>query len=557
MTKESDLAPESWKYKYLETLDEFEGKEKSWHEMEQVLRRGLNRVSLISVGVDSTLDRQLANLRRSLQKDVKPPHLNEIIESIAERVKTLDEQRESNSALFEPAGVLQRLVETINFPRGAVGQVVGLKKRLNQADAPEHLDELIDAFAQLMNSVFYQEPASGSDVPMLETPAQAPPKKAWWKNIFSPGKAAPSFAQSGVEQKITRAVASAAPTTAVEDIFLDILECLVFPPQFSQRVQDLKEQLSCGLSANAVRAMTQSVVALVVDMRTVLEDEKEALEAFLLQLTQHLSELGAMAEGAETTRIASLTGHRQLDAMVAAQVSDIEATVHNAHDVEQMKGAIQVSLEKIREHLAEQGEQEEQRQKILEGQLKSMTRRVQDMEGESQHLRDKLAEKHIQATTDPLTGAPNRLAYEKRIAEEYARWQRYHNPLSMLICDVDHFKQVNDTYGHKAGDRALMAIVKTVQQYLRESDFLARIGGEEFVILLPETSLADAQIAADKLRRSIEVSEFAYQGQPVPITISAGLADFRQGDTVDAVCQRADKALYRAKNQGRNRIVVA
>ncbi len=548
MAKESDSGPDNWKYKYLEALDELESKERAWQASDQVLRRGLNRVSLISVGVDSTLDQHLSKLRRSLQKDVTPSVLNNVIENIAERVKTLDEQRENNAALFEPAGVLMQVVETIHFPRHVISQVTDLKKRLKQSDASGHLDELVDAFSQLVVAAFY--PSSPSEDAVVTVDASEPETKGWWKTLFSPQDAgalqSPPLPDGNVDTDMP-----------VEEVFLEILECMVFPQKFSDRVQHLKEQLSVSLGADSVTPMTQDIVALVVDMRADLENEKEELEHFLMQLTRRLGELDSMVEGAESNRMASLAGVRQLDAMIKGRVTDIEATVHNVHDVDQMKSAIQVSLDKIREHLAEQRAQEEQCQGSLEDQLKALALRLHQVEEESQSLRDKLAEKHIQATTDPLTGAPNRLAYEKRLALEYARWQRYQHPLSLLLCDVDHFKQVNDTYGHKAGDRALMAIVKTIKHYLRESDFLARVGGEEFIILLPNTPLQDAKKAADKLRRSIESSEFAYQGQPVPITISAGLAGFRQGDTVDAVYQRADKGLYRAKHQGRNRIVVA
>ena len=158
--------------------------------------------------------------------------------------------------------------------------------------------------------------------------------------------------------------------------------------------------------------------------------------------------------------------------------------------------------------------------------------------------------------SDPLTSVPNRLGYEKRIAQEYARWQRYGSSLSLLLCDIDYFKRINDTYGHKAGDRALMAIAKTINQNLRETDFVARVGGEEFVVLLPETSLEAAKSVAEKLRKGVAACEFVYDGKPVPITMSGGVACFERGDGVEDVYQRADKALYRAKQQGRNRFLM-
>jgi diguanylate cyclase len=137
--------------------------------------------------------------------------------------------------------------------------------------------------------------------------------------------------------------------------------------------------------------------------------------------------------------------------------------------------------------------------------------------------------------------------------QEFARWKRYHQPLVLLIFDIDHFKRVNDTYGHKAGDKALKLIARTLQNNLRESDFLARFGGEEFVVLMPQTELNAAIGAANKLREAVEANQFHYQQKRVLITISCGATQFKDDDTIDSAFQRADQALYKAKQNGRNR----
>jgi diguanylate cyclase len=117
---------------------------------------------------------------------------------------------------------------------------------------------------------------------------------------------------------------------------------------------------------------------------------------------------------------------------------------------------------------------------------------------------------------------------------------------------VDHFKKINDRYGHQAGDKVLRIIAKRLTDQVRESDFVARYGGEEFVVLLPEADPASALAVAEKLRKSIDDLEFHYRDEPVPITISCGIATFRQNDDPESVFRRADAALYRAKEAGRN-----
>jgi len=124
------------------------------------------------------------------------------------------------------------------------------------------------------------------------------------------------------------------------------------------------------------------------------------------------------------------------------------------------------------------------------------------------------------------------------------------------MIDIDHFKNINDTYGHKAGDKALALIANQIQNNLRESDFLARFGGEEFVVLMPETDLDSAIIAADKLLKAVEQCQFHYQNAQVNITVSAGLSQLREDDSTETLFQRADEAMYRAKEAGRNRCLV-
>ncbi len=570
---------DKWKFKYLESLEDFEKKEENWREADQLLRHGLSRMALISHGVDVTLDNHLKKLRKALQNGANVDIISESVDKISSYMKILDEQRDVSSKLPDPAAILLQVVEAISFPQSVLTDVVALKARLVRRSAVDHIQPLVDEFARLIASAFY---GVESDADTVLVDNKASEKQSWLQRVFSrddkkdDGRGQRAGIKNGaLDAEQTPSAYSSASLTppadidfqvvidttpankSVEDVFLEILESLGLPADFSERVQTLKEQLTKGLTLAAVKSMTENVVALVVDMRSALEREKAELETFLQQLTQRLTELEAMVSGVDSHRLSSLVGGRQLDEVVKAEVNDIENTVQTSTDLHQMKSAIQVSLEKIRKHLAEQKSHEDLNQECIDSELKGLTQKLQKMEQESLQLKERLAKERIEALTDPLTGAPNRLAYERRVAQEFARWQRYKNPLTMLICDVDHFKKINDTYGHKAGDRALIAIVKTIEFHLRETDFIARVGGEEFVILLAETTQEAAKNVADKLRKSVQMSEFVYQGQPVPVTISGGFSEFQQGDTVDAVYQRADRALYRAKNSGRNKFMEA
>jgi len=159
---------------------------------------------------------------------------------------------------------------------------------------------------------------------------------------------------------------------------------------------------------------------------------------------------------------------------------------------------------------------------------------------------------------DFLTRIPNRRAFDERIAEEISRAKRYDTTFSLIVIDVDHFKRVNDIYGHLAGDRILRAMAQVFDQQKRASDFVARYGGEEFVLLLPETDLDHAAALAAKTREKVAGAKFRFESRSIRVTISAGVGEvLREKDTPGALFERVDAALYRAKENGRNRVEIA
>ncbi len=161
--------------------------------------------------------------------------------------------------------------------------------------------------------------------------------------------------------------------------------------------------------------------------------------------------------------------------------------------------------------------------------------------------------------TDYLTGAWNRLEIERRTEQEIGRGKRYASPLALILFDIDHFKQVNDSYGHDAGDEVLRSLVSFCQKSIREIDVLGRFGGEEFLILMPNTSEAEAFAAAERLRKGIEgLACVSAHGKEIRVTVSLGVAVLRpskETDTYQAMKQlisRSDRAMYQAKESGRN-----
>ena len=157
---------------------------------------------------------------------------------------------------------------------------------------------------------------------------------------------------------------------------------------------------------------------------------------------------------------------------------------------------------------------------------------------------------------DSLTGAYNRRFMTNRLDEEFERHRRYSRSLSLLMIDIDHFKTINDTYGHLCGDIILKSVANGISSILRKVDLLVRYGGEEFCGILPETNLDSAMILAERIRRTVEKQDHLFHGEVVKITVSIGVHEF-SGDleSPDFLLKKADEALYAAKMAGRNQVI--
>jgi len=185
-------------------------------------------------------------------------------------------------------------------------------------------------------------------------------------------------------------------------------------------------------------------------------------------------------------------------------------------------------------------------QEAMQRNIKETTKRAVAKNSEASLTRSKL--KH-----DKLTGAISKDSFNEIIGLKIMEAKHVNSALSLILFDIDHFKKINDTYGHLVGDTILKELADLVRNNLRESEYFVRWGGEEFVILLPGTSLQGAQMVAEKLRRVVREHDFSEVGG---VTCSFGVTTLKEDDTIKSFIKRADEALYEAKNEGRNRVKV-
>ncbi len=189
----------------------------------------------------------------------------------------------------------------------------------------------------------------------------------------------------------------------------------------------------------------------------------------------------------------------------------------------------------------------------VEERTRELNRALVDVGDLAAQLNESLHQVELLATTDALTEIYNRRKFDEVVDVEHQRAKREDAPFSLIMFDIDHFKRVNDRFGHSIGDQVLKGLSRLIRGFVRQGDILIRWGGEEFLLLLPTTLIDEAGPFAERIRREVERKSFSPVGK---ITISLGVAQFRPGDSIDALLKRVDNAMYEAKQGGRNRVVV-
>lgn len=340
----------------------------------------------------------------------------------------------------------------------------------------------------------------------------------------------------------------------IEDTLLGLLEDLSLPERHRPQAEAMRERLAHGLNWYELLPILDDLAVL---MLAVTDSGQHEFEAYLKQLNERLEAFQGHLQVASDGHADSRSAARELDTQIREQVDGLQSSVQEAADLDSLKKVLESHLEGLLGTMDEHQQQRDQREQELSTRLKGLAERVANMEQEAQGYREHLEVQRQKALIDPLTGLPNRAAWSERLDHEVNIWHQRGNSLSLAMLDLDHFKRINDGYGHLAGDKVLKIIANVLRKRLRPGDFIARFGGEEFVLLMPDSSLADALAVGGMLRAAIEACPFHFKGEPVTITVSMGVAQFQPGERSELALKRADEALYRAKAAGRNQVQAA
>lgn len=340
----------------------------------------------------------------------------------------------------------------------------------------------------------------------------------------------------------------------IEGTLLGLLEDLSLPERHQPQAEAMRERLAHGLNWYELLPILDDLAVL---MLAVTDSGQHEFEAYLKQLNERLEAFQGHLQVASEGHADSSLAARELDTQIREQVDGLQSSVQDAADLDSLKQVLESHLEGLLGTMDEHQQQRDLCEQEVAARLKGLAERVAHMEQEAQGYREHLEVQRQKALLDPLTGLPNRAAWSERLDYEVNAWHQRGNSLSLAMLDLDHFKRINDGYGHLAGDKVLKIIANVLSKRLRPTDFIARFGGEEFVLLMPDSALADALAVGEVLREAIAACPFHFKGEPVTITVSMGVAQFQPGERSDLALKRADEALYRAKAAGRNQVQAA
>jgi diguanylate cyclase len=548
-----------WKTKYLDLIDENEKLEKRFEDNISQLRRAVIRLSLTSEGRDTDMDSQLESIRELLRSD-QVSGLSRILAQIeAGYERWLSRQEGFQDQIKQTLTDVELTHE--NLPKELLGLLTKVRKQVGQTDKVDLLLALTgviahwaDALAQqldggntqkqkggLFSRLFNKEKEQDSEVEDTQDKSQALEPTEEDTNNYQ----IPETAETGLLSL----------TSEASKVLEDLIPKLTLPNSEQPRAVHLLSKAQEGLNLYEIVPALEVLSELVL---SALGCEQEEFDAFLKTLNERLSELQSWLTQGKDLEDSFKIASKDFDDKMRGHLDDLKQALNDSStDTSTLKGSVSHQLDQVFATLDVFKLEQNKREETFESHINELTTRLESMEGELQSAKVQLHQSQSKAMVDSLTKLPNRGAYDAFIIKEYQLFQRYGGDISLIVCDVDKFKNINDNYGHQAGDKVLQLISKQVKKGTRNTDLLARYGGEEFVVVLPSTNSNQALQVAEKIRQEVANSPFHFRGERVQITLSCGIASFTKGTTIEQVFGMADRALYKAKENGRNQCVVA
>ncbi|KFZ37184.1 deoxycytidylate deaminase [Shewanella mangrovi] len=315
----------------------------------------------------------------------------------------------------------------------------------------------------------------------------------------------------------------------------------------------IKEQLATEIDIDALLESYQTILSMLLEN---IAKEKSASQEFLFALNEALMSVRDSINESLNQAQRNQQLKNQLNKDINSQVDNVESGLAVADNMEQMKHQVIEQLAVLRASLNRKEALEQREVAMLKKSVETLRNEINELTSETSSYKEKLFEQQKLNLLDSLTQLPNRAALDERMEQEYRHYQRNRNPLWVAVADIDHFKAINDSFGHSTGDKTLQVIAMALKNSLRDTEFVARYGGEEFVLLIPDVSHNDIGHLLNRVREKIKNIPFKFKNQRITVTLSIGAAKIIEGEHILETFERADAALYKAKHENRDRVII-
>ena len=406
------------------------------------------------------------------------------------------------------------------------------------------LEEMEIGLAALKKAMSWSE-EEAEETPAKETPAKEKSEGIWGK------------LRKRVQPAQENGRANGSYHKGLQSIFLSITA------EFDQdlgevylsQVTRLRQEIENSTEMEDLMALRDDILGVIQAYNRIIDEERSQITDFISEIGSGLIEVERQYLNSMSHSGQGQTENTQFNSMLDTHLEDMKRSAQLNTTLAEFRSMVMSRLASIRTALEEKRRAEVLRQETLNEEMESLQQNLTRMKKEVDQVHEKRKALEKEILIDPLTGVANRRALKERMQEEIQRYQRYEHFFSVMLFDVDNFKSINDTFGHWAGDKCLKEIIKRIKPVLRETDFLARWGGDEFVALFPGTERESAAAVAERIRKSLENTRFTYHKQEIKLTVSIGLTEVQASDqSQEMLFNRVDKAMYKAKKKGRNMV---
>jgi len=495
------------------------------------LRKAVSRISLLAEGNDPEVDSVVRQIRHNIAKGADADKIQAMLSS-AEPYLLNSEETHLNRAkqVRETLHDLIDLLELHHKKRLPCSEKQALESLIRlHWQSPPFWPSLFSGYLELANTTLSLETSKeNSKEPLI-------------KRLFYRTKKQQDVQNS---QEIM---------AQISHTLSSLLTNLSLSNEYDEQIIALREVLANSNDLQQLPDLLDEVINLIVISTG---KTQEGLTNYLNQLNLQLASMNASIVSHYKNQKTLAENREGLNVSLEKQVSDTSLASQSATDLNQLKELIDTRMKVMTTTMVDYKQQMIVLEKETHQSIASLKSKVDRMEKEASTMRTKLQEKLAQAMTDALTNLPNRAAYQDSILPLLQSSKKSGKKLFLAVCDIDHFKQVNDTWGHQAGDKVLRLVTKQLLSTLSNKDMIFRYGGEEFVALFVDSNEQEATQKAESIRAAVERAPFNVNGAPITITISIGMACCRMSEDHDGLFNRADKQLYIAKEAGRNIVKV-